>query len=267
LSLHLQNPPLHSFSLPIKLCSIRDFITNSGYLLQFLVCGSTECNLKVQVNFNREVAKMSNDQGNNQGPVFDDGARPNAPTQQKDSHEDGTGIVPPVSTDRSTDLASNPQVNGHEEEPPAASPSFGAPPMGDPAEPSSHPDNRTAAEQTTEAAAPEEGPLSGAQDGGLRRQQSESDVTQTDRGFGGQANNGAAAPAGASDYVQTPTQPGKAGTTAGVGQQPGSPYVETAEVPPSGKGKVCVLLLFVCCNVGNFRLVFYLRDLFFKILY
>ncbi len=215
------------------------------------------------MNFNREVAKMSNDQGNNQGPVFDDGARPNAPTQQKDSHEDGTGIVPPVSTDRSTDLASNPQVNGHEEEPPAASPSFGAPPMGDPAEPSSHPDNRTAAEQTTEAAAPEEGPLSGAQDGGLRRQQSESDVTQTDRGFGGQANNGAAAPAGASDYVQTPTQPGKAGTTAGVGQQPGSPYVETAEVPPSGKGKVCVLLLFVCCNVGNFRLVFYLRDLFF----
>ncbi|CAK9251148.1 unnamed protein product [Sphagnum jensenii] len=48
-----------------------------------------------------------------------------------------------------------------EEEPPAASSSFGAPPMGDPAEPSSHPDNRTAAEQTTEAAAPKEGPLSG----------------------------------------------------------------------------------------------------------
>jgi hypothetical protein len=211
------------------------------------------------VNFNREVAKMSNDQGNNQGPVVDDGAHLNAPAQQQESHEDGTGIVPPPSTDRSTDSASNPQVNRQEEEPPAASSSFGAPPMGDPAEPSSHPDNRTAAEETTEAAAPKEGPLSGAQGGGLRRQQSGFDGTQTDRGVGGQSNNGAAAPAGASDYVQTPTQLGTAGKTAGVGQQPGSPYVETAEVPPSGKGKVRVLLLFVCCNVGNFCLVFYLR--------
>ncbi len=211
------------------------------------------------MNFNREVAKMSNDQGNNQGPVVDDGARLNVPTQQQESHEDGTGIVPPPSTDRSTDYASNPQVNRQEEEPPAASSSFGAPPMGDPAEPSSHPDNRTAAEQTTGAAAPEKGPLSGAQGGGLRRQQSGVDGTQTDRGFGGQSNNGAAAPAGANDYRQTPTQPGTAGTTAGVGQQPGSPYVQTAEVPPSGKGKVCVLLLFVCCDVGKFCLVFYLR--------
>lgn len=211
------------------------------------------------MNFNREVAKMSNDQGNNQGPVVDDGAHLNAPAQQQESHEDGTGIVPPPSTDRSTDSASNPQVNRQEEEPPAASSSFGAPPMGDPAEPSSHPDNRTAAEETTEAAAPKEGPLSGAQGGGLRRQQSGFDGTQTDRGVGGQSNNGAAAPAGASDYVQTPTQLGTAGKTAGVGQQPGSPYVETAEVPPSGKGEVCVLLLFVCCNVGNFCLVFYLR--------
>jgi hypothetical protein len=185
---------------------------------------------------------MSKDQGNNQGPVFDDGARLNAPTQQQESHEDGTGIVPPPFTDRSTDYASNPKGNREEEERPAASSSFGAPPMGDPAEPSSHPDNRTAAEETTEAAVPKEGPLSGAQGGGLRRQQSGFDGTQTDRGFGGQSNNGAAAPAGASDYRQTPTQPGTAGTTAGVGQQPGSPYVETAEVPPSGKGPMNLIL-------------------------
>jgi hypothetical protein len=174
-----------------------------------------------------EKAKMNYNQGNQGPPVFDDEHNP--------QQQGGGGFVP-SSTDRSSDYVPYPQVEtpaGYEGQ---GSP-FGAPPMGEPAEPSSHPDNRAAAEQTT--AAPEE--LASGAGGGLRGQPSGFDGTQTDRGFVGQSYTADPAAAGGttSSFQESSAQPGVA-RTASVGQQPGSPYVQTAEVPPTGKSKSCI---------------------------
>jgi hypothetical protein len=170
-----------------------------------------------------EKAKMNYNRGNQGPPVFDD---------EHNTQQQGGGGFVPSSTDRSSDYVPYPQVEtsaGYEGQ---GSP-FGAPPMGEPAEPSSHPDNRAAAEQTT--AAPEE--LASGAGGGLRGQQSGFDGTQTDRGFVGQSYTAdPAAAGGTSSFQQSSAQPGVA-STAGVGKQPGSPYVQTAEVPPTGKSK------------------------------
>lgn len=132
---------------------------------------------------------------------------------------------------------------------------FGAPPMGEPSEPSAHPDNLTAATYTA-GASPEAagapvqmgGPsgtsLGRSQSssvgafekpvgGGLRRQSSgaydASTATTTDKGlFTGPTQHTA--------QQQTAPQPGVAGPPP-VGVKPGSPYVQTQEVPSTGTSK------------------------------
>lgn len=138
--------------------------------------------------------------------------------------------------------------------------SFGAPPMGEPSEPDAHPDNKTAATQTTGVASVLQAPVhtsdpaprgpapgglgglgrqpSGSFDkdtlggggGGLRRQPSgaydPSTAAKTDKGFlGGHKHQTTPTP--------PPAQPAAAGPTP-VGAAPGSPYVKTEEVPATG---------------------------------
>jgi len=135
---------------------------------------------------------------------------------------------------------------------------FGAPPMGDPAEPSSHPDNMTAAASTPNAAtaattptgfgsnrtmslgrSPSDkpaGPGVGVGGGGLRRQPSgaydaATGTSKTDKGlFSGSQQSTPTV----NQFNQSPSQPGVAGTVP-VGHQPGSPYVQTQDVPATGK--------------------------------
>lgn len=155
---------------------------------------------------------------------------------------------------------------------------FGAPPMGDPAEPSSHPDNMTAAASTPQTAnvattpttfgsnrtmslgrSPSDraaGPAVGV-GGGLRRQPSgaydaATGTGMTDKGlFGGSQQSTPIV----NQFNQSPSQPGVAGTVP-VGHQPGSPYVQTQDVPASGKSKfssairLIVLFCFVCFWIG-----------------
>jgi hypothetical protein len=131
-----------------------------------------------------------------------------------------------------------------------AHPTFGAPPMGEPSEPSAHPDNMTAATYTlggtpeTAGAPIQMGagtslgrsqssfdkPLGGGGGGGLRRQSSgaydASTATKTDKGFFSGVTH--------QQQQQAPApQPGVAGPPP-VGAKPGSPYVQTQEVPSSG---------------------------------
>jgi hypothetical protein len=141
----------------------------------------------------------------------------------------------------------------------ATTSTFGAPPMGEPSEPSAHQDNMTAATYTA-GAAPEaaaapvqmggpnpsqmflnrsqsssagalEKPLAGGGGGGLRRQASgaydASTATKTDKGFFSGATQHSA------PQQQPAPQPGGAGPTP-VGVKPGSPYVQTQEVPSTG---------------------------------
>lgn len=149
---------------------------------------------------------------------------------------------------------------------------FGAPPMGDPAEPSSHPDNMTAAASTPNAAtaattptgfgsnrtmslgrSPSDkpaGPGVGVGGGGLRRQPSgaydaATGTSKTDKGlFSGSQQSTPTV----NQFNQSPSQPGVAGTVP-VGHQPGSPYVQTQDVPATGKSKFSsalrVIVLFV----------------------
>lgn len=119
--------------------------------------------------------------------------------------------------------------------------------MGEPSEPSAHPDNRTAAAQTTGASEAFSTP-SDPRPGGLSRQQSESFVKTGAGGAGGlhrQASNmydgtspnkgffSGSSATGANHFKQTPTQPGMSGAMP-MGQQSGSPYVQTDQVPASG---------------------------------
>lgn len=148
---------------------------------------------------------------------------------------------------------------------------FGAPPMGDPAEPSSHPDNITAASTPNVAASsptsfgsnrtmslgrsPNDKPTGpatgmGMGGGGLRRQPSgaydaATGTSKTDKGlFSGSQQSTPIV----NQFNQSPSQPGVAGTVP-VGHQPGSPYVQTQDVPAAGKSKFSVafrvIVLFV----------------------
>jgi hypothetical protein len=108
---------------------------------------------------------------------------------------------------------------------------FGAPPMGEPSVPSAHPDNQTAATYTAGGSPPgagaapvNQGPVGGG--GGLRRQSSgaydASTAAKTDKGLFSGATQA--------------QQPGVAGATP-VGTKPGSPYVQTQDVPSTGTSK------------------------------
>lgn len=130
---------------------------------------------------------------------------------------------------------------------------FGAPPMGEPSEPSAHPDNQTAATHTLGTASPDgtgaplnrsqssvPAPASAVGGGGLHRHASgaydhQSSASRNGKGsFGGAAPQpNTATPQGAFQQ-QTTSQPGGA---APVGAQPGSPYVQTQEVPSTGTSK------------------------------
>lgn len=118
--------------------------------------------------------------------------------------------------------------------------------MGEPAEPSAHPDNKTAATQTA-------GPLSmGGPSGGLGRQPSSTFENPTASwGAGGAlrrqssgAYDASKADYGASHHTstssayqqQTASQPGVAGSVP-AGVQPGSPYVQTQSVPAAGTSR------------------------------
>lgn len=178
---------------------------------------------------------------------------------------------PNLSNDNNDTTAPTAAAGGH---------MFGAPPMGDPAEPSSHPDNVTAATSTPSAAtaattptgfgsnrtmslgrSPSDksaGPGVGVGGGGLRRQPSgaydaATGTSKTDKGlFSGSQQSTPTV----NQFNQSPSQPGVAGT-APVGHQPGSPYVQTQDVPASGKSKFSSafrVIGFVCfwVGVGNF---------------
>lgn len=134
---------------------------------------------------------------------------------------------------------------------------FGAPPMGEPSVPSAHPDNVTAATLTAGGPLHAAGqpvdtdgtagtPLGRSQSsgfgaftkpvgggGGLRRQASgahdASTAANTDKAFFSGATHKNAP-------QQAAPQPGVAGPTP-VGVQPGSPYVQTQEVPSTGTSK------------------------------
>lgn len=130
---------------------------------------------------------------------------------------------------------------------------FGAPPMGEPSEPSAHPDNRTAATHTLGTASPDgtgvplnrsqsSVPAAAVSGGGLHRQASgaydASTASKTDRGFfGGAAPQNTTTPGA---FPQpTAAQPGANGVPGAtpVGKQPGSPYIQTQEVPSTGTSK------------------------------
>lgn len=144
-----------------------------------------------------------------------------------------------------------PSMNRYPQQP-DVHPTFGAPPMGEPSEPSAHPDNRTAATYTAGTSNETAGaPLQmgagtslgrsqssidkqvgGSGVGGLRRQASgaydASTASKTDKGFF----------SGAAQQQQAPApQPGVAGPPP-VGVKPGSPYVQTQEVPSTGTGSM-----------------------------
>jgi len=116
--------------------------------------------------------------------------------------------------------------------------------MGEPSEPSAHPDNQTAATHKLGTASPEDtgSPLNRSQSSvppaalsgsGLHRQAS--DVygsSKADKGFFSGAAPQNTTTSGASQQ-QTASQPG----ATPVGAQPGSPYVQTQEVPSTGTSK------------------------------
>lgn len=116
---------------------------------------------------------------------------------------------------------------------------FGAPPMGEPSEPSAHPDNKTAATQTAGTSSVTGAPVnmagSSAMGGGLQRQSSgaydASTASKTDHGFFNGAPHYTSTPS--AFQQQTASQPGVPGAVP-VGVQPGSPYVQTQSVPAAG---------------------------------
>lgn len=122
-----------------------------------------------------------------------------------------------------------PGVGRPPQQPGASASAFGAPPMGEPSVPSAHPDNQTAATYTAGGSPPgsvapsSQGPIGGGGGGGLRRQSSgaydASTATKTDKGLFSGASQA--------------QQPGVAGATP-VGTKPGSPYVQTQDVPSTG---------------------------------
>jgi hypothetical protein len=127
---------------------------------------------------------------------------------------------------------------------------FGAPPMGEPSEPSAHPDNKTAATQTAGPSSNMGGPSGGGYSrqssatfenpwgvgGGLRRQSSGAydaapgSVRQQPSAYQQQTSMPSAY------QQQTASQPGVAGT-APAGVQPDSPYVQTQSVPSTGTSR------------------------------
>ncbi|KAG0563516.1 hypothetical protein KC19_8G037800 [Ceratodon purpureus] len=108
---------------------------------------------------------------------------------------------------------------------------FGAPPMGEPSEPSAHPDNKTAATQTAGPSSVTGGPSAG----GYNRQSTFENPTASWSGGAHDASPGAAhyASTPSAYQQQTASQPGVAGTVP-AGVQPGSPYVQTQSVPATG---------------------------------
>lgn len=125
---------------------------------------------------------------------------------------------------------------------------FGAPPMGEPSEPSAHPDNQTAATHTLGSASPDgtgvplnrsqssvpsTATAAAASDHGLHRHASGAyDTSTAPKGFfSGGAPQKTTTPGGVPE--QTASQPGD----TPVGVQPGSPYVQTEEVPSTGTSK------------------------------
>lgn len=110
--------------------------------------------------------------------------------------------------------------------------------MGEPAEPSAHPDNKTAATQIAGASpADMAGPSSqlGA-GGGLQRQSSgaydASTASKPHHGFFNYATQHTSTPS--AYQQQTSSQPGVPGSAPVAGVQPGSPYVQTQSVPAAG---------------------------------
>lgn len=183
---------------------------------------------------------------NNQGPV---------PTYDATRNDDEPLFTSPPE-ERQPSMSRPPQQ-------PTAS-TFGAPPMGEPSVPSAHPDNLTAATYTAggspeAAGAPVQmggpggtslgrsqsssvGAFEKPMGGGLRRQSSgaydASTATKTDKGlFSGATQHTA--------EQQTAPQPGVAGPPP-VGVKPGSPYVQTQEVPSTGTSPMNQI-------VGNFN--------------
>ena len=130
---------------------------------------------------------------------------------------------------------------------------FGAPPMGEPAEPSAHPDNKTAAMQTGGPSSVTSGPSGssygpsgsgyGPSGSGYGQQGTSSFENPTATwGAGSKTNQGVfnSAPprmSTSSAYQQQTTpQPGVAGTVP-AGVQPGSPYIQTQSVPAAGTSR------------------------------
>jgi len=124
-------------------------------------------------------------------------------------------------------------------QPPTTS-TFGAPPMGEPSEPSAHPDNKTAATHAGSSQQPSSSyvnPVSSASTYGA--------PPTTQHGYPDVAthhtSSATAYPQQTPSYhnstataypQQTASQPGVAGSVPGV--QPGSPYVQTQSVPAAG---------------------------------